>query len=161
MEEAENNHIYESCVMRNRVEDMQDVIYGLNTRLMEVDKKASVSQEILERLESSNNKLVEGIVNFSNVMQKFEVTIVNMQNEIKNGSIITNEVKDRVEHIESRMNGDDDKVKIDLRDILKSKAIWIVSGGAFISICGLIIGLINIIISNHDMISRVVKAIFN
>jgi len=101
--------------------------------LAEVDKKASLSEKILERLEVTNSKLGETIEKFSDVMQQFEITMVNMQNKIDTTAEATKEVKEKVNAIEKKIEAVDEKSKIDwaqaVKDALTSKLVWLIGGG--------------------------------
>lgn len=112
---------------------LSERVDSMATALAEVDKKASLSEKILERLEVTNSKLGETIEKFSDVMQQFEITMVNMQNKVDATAEATREVKEKVSAIEKKIEAVDDKSKIDwaqaVKSVLTSKLIWLLGGG--------------------------------
>jgi len=121
---------------RKKVESMYEM-------LVEVDKKASLSEVLLSRLEISNGQLIKAINQFSETIQEFKITMISIQNEIKNNATKTDGVKNKVDNIEKKIEQLEEKSKIDLLIIIKTiftnRIIWLIGGGLLLYIIDFII----------------------
>jgi len=125
-------HDVVGCVMQDRVLSITESLAELNDRIAAVDKKASISEQILLRQEENQTKLAEVMQNLSSVMQKFEITIVKMQTSIDTNISRTENVERKFDSFERKFEESESKSKFDIRDILKKNYIWFFGGGGII-----------------------------
>lgn len=132
--------------------DVKDELFETNRKVSELDKKSSITEEILksfnktsERLEKSNDKLYSFVESAIKTFGEIQATLVEMQSEIKNNALNTAELKseqkvigNEIVEINRKFEESEEKNKIDLRDVNKeNKNKWLT--GTFI---GLIIGFV-------------------
>ena|SRR3990172_6985565 len=138
------NNPYEYDVPCNFAIDLGVRLGKLECTVADLDKKGAVREVILNRVEQAFNKSVE-------VMDGVRDSIIGMQAEIRINTTATNELKNKVDKIESNFKESEEKAKIDLRVIVKevfsNKLAWILGGG----------WLAIEILSSWDKISQVFK----
>jgi hypothetical protein len=122
-----------------RIRRIEEIVANL-------DKKAAVSDVILERVEAAFNKNIDVLDRTTEAITCIEKTMISMQNQINTSAEITVRIKNKVDQIESGFLAAEDKAKIDFREVIKeifkSKMVWIIGGGFLISIVQLIIEIV-------------------
>jgi hypothetical protein len=139
--------------LEDRMNAMDKSLVDVHNQISEVDKKASISEQILLRLEIAFDK--NNTINEKNigVMSGIEKTLVGMQFEIRNNAENTTGIKKEIGEIKRKFDEINDKGRIDLIKIIKDNITWLFSSAAIIAIISIIIT----IIINFDKI----KSFFN
>lgn len=129
-----------------------DKLSKIDEKVDEVDKRAVRTEEVLKKVEVSNNKVVEVIEIFTNTMHQIEKTMVAMQYEIKENAGDIKEVKESLDCVKGDIKVINEKNKIDIMEIIKSifsdKISWVLSGGFLLTV-------IILIWKNWDLISQI------
>jgi hypothetical protein len=125
--------------LEDRMNTMDKSLIDVHEKISEVDKKASVSEQILLRLEIAFDK--NNAINEKNieVMSGIEKTLIGMQFEIKNNAENTTGIKKEIGEIKKKFEEIDNKGKIDLVKIAKDNIVWLFSGAAIVAIISILI----------------------
>lgn len=122
--------------LAKRVEKMECDIDNHALLIASNDKKASISEVILDRVEKSLGEVARVIGVFEKTMSSIEKSMVQMQSGIANNADATNQIQSEIISIKKKFEEAENKSKIDWRDIVKEvltkKLTWLVGGGLLI-----------------------------
>jgi len=114
-----------------RIESLEKRMDKVEVTVQDNCKKIGISDAILLRFEETQSKLVEALQSFGRVNEEIKLTLRDMQNELKNNGISTQEVKIKITEIEKKFDEAEEKSKIDWRIAVKDSVMktvpWLIS----------------------------------
>ena len=114
-----------------RIESLEKRMDKVEVTVQDNCKKIGISDAILLRFEATQSKLVEALQSFGRVNEEIKLTLRDMQNELKNNGISTQEVKIKITEIEKKFDESEEKSKIDWRIAVKDSVMktvpWLIS----------------------------------
>jgi len=114
-----------------RIESLEKRMDKVEVTVQDNCKKIGISDAILLRFEETQSKLVEALQSFGRVNEEIKLTLRDMQNELKNNGISTQEVKIKITEIEKKFDESEEKSKIDWRIAVKDSVMktvpWLIS----------------------------------
>jgi chromosome segregation ATPase len=139
---------------------LSEKVESMATQLVEVDKRVFLLENLMTKLDQSNNKLNCTIEDFGKTMQHIEIALVNMGNKIDNNIKTTEEMNTKVNCLNDKLEISENENKIDIRTVQKGTFInWIrsnASGGVAI----IVIAAIVILMANIGNISSTLGNLF-
>jgi len=114
-----------------RIESLEKRMDKVEVTVQDNCKKIGISDAILLRFEATQSKLVEALQSFGKINEEIKLTLRDMQNELKNNGISTQEVKIKITEIEKKFDEAEEKSKIDWRIAIKDSVMktipWLIS----------------------------------
>ena len=114
-----------------RIESLEKRMDKVEVTVQDNCKKIGISDAILLRFEATQSKLVEALQSFGKINEEIKLTLRDMQNELKNNGISTQEVKIKITEIEKKFDESEEKSKIDWRIAIKDSVMktipWLIS----------------------------------
>jgi len=114
-----------------RIESLEKRMDKVEVTVQDNCKKIGISDAILLRFEATQSKLVEALQSFGKINEEIKLTLRDMQNELKNNGISTQEVKIKITEIEKKFDESEEKSKIDWRIAVKDSVMktvpWLIS----------------------------------
>jgi hypothetical protein len=154
---GEDNNTYYNQLFTEDLRDHDNRIKKLEESVSGLDKKIAVSDTILGRVEVAFNRNIDVLSKTTDAINCIEKTMISMQNQINTSAEITVRIKNKVDQIESGFLASEEKAKLDFREVVKeifkSKLVWIIGGGFFISLLQLIIEFVK----NFDSFNNLIK----
>jgi len=112
--------------LSKRVDKMEDTFGNVNNKVIDIDKRYSLTEILLAKLEAA-------FTNNTNAIISIEKTMISMQNDIKNNAYTTMRIEREVGEIKEKFDAAEEVAKLDLRVVFKrfidNKVTWILGGG--------------------------------